>query len=96
MPVQFEPDALRTSVGHMLTHEPQIMPLTHYKRVDHSTTEVRTLAQHLLGLVNSMTAIALKLCAAPDRHQPLKSLRLAGHPSRRPDTPPYPPRHARP
>ena len=76
-PVQFEPEALRTSVGRLLSCAPRGMLLTHYKRVGHGTDEVQALATQLLQLVDEMTAIALKLQGSEQRHGLIKQELLA-------------------
>jgi glyoxylase-like metal-dependent hydrolase (beta-lactamase superfamily II) len=63
-PVQFEPDALKTSIGRMLEHEPTQMFLTHYSRV----TEVPRLAQDLFVQIDAMVAIARAHATGSDRH----------------------------
>lgn len=52
-PVQFEPQALRTSIQRLLAAEPACMYLTHFSRVD----EVPRLAQLLLGLLTQMVTL---------------------------------------
>ena len=63
-PVQFEPDALKTSIARMLEREPQQMFLTHYSRV----TDVPRLARDLYEQIDAMVAIAQKHAAHADRH----------------------------
>jgi glyoxylase-like metal-dependent hydrolase (beta-lactamase superfamily II) len=67
-PVQFEPDALRRSVGRLLAEDPACMYLTHYSRV----TDVPRLGRLFLGLLERMVALAEAQRAAPARHQALK------------------------
>ena len=63
-PVQFEPDALKTSIARMLEREPQQMFLTHYSRVG----DVSRLAQDLYVQIDAMVAIAQKHATDADRH----------------------------
>jgi glyoxylase-like metal-dependent hydrolase (beta-lactamase superfamily II) len=56
-PVQFEPDALRRSVGRMLELAPERMYLTHYGPVG----DVARLAPLLLGQLDEMVALARSL-----------------------------------
>lgn len=63
-PIQFEPDALRASIGRMLAYAPQAMYLTHYSRV----ADVPRLAQDLLVQIDAMVRIARAGADAPDRH----------------------------
>jgi glyoxylase-like metal-dependent hydrolase (beta-lactamase superfamily II) len=63
-PVQFEPGALKTSIGRMLEHEPTQMFLTHYSRV----TEVPRLAQDLFVQIDAMVTIARTHATDSDRH----------------------------
>lgn len=63
-PVQFDPDALRHSVGRLLARHPTRMYLTHFGCV----TDVPHLANQLLEQVDAMVAIARPLAAGPDRH----------------------------
>lgn len=63
-PVQFDPDAMRASIGRLLGYEPQAMYLTHYGRVG----DVRRLAQDLERWIGRMVAIARAAQAEPDRH----------------------------
>ena len=81
-PVQFEPDALRGSVGRLLAAQPSCMYLTHFGRVG----EVPRLGALLLSLLDSLVAMAQATRHAPDRHDRLKrgqleifGASLAGH-----------------
>jgi glyoxylase-like metal-dependent hydrolase (beta-lactamase superfamily II) len=76
-PVQFEPAALRDSVRRMLGQAPERMYLTHYGRVGRDAADVQRLATLLLAQVDAMEAIALRLKAAPQRHEALKTELLA-------------------
>jgi glyoxylase-like metal-dependent hydrolase (beta-lactamase superfamily II) len=78
-PVQFEPDALKTTVARLLDARPLTMQLTHYGRVGGSVDEVRRLAALLLDQVDEMVALALSMRDAPDRHQRLKAGLLDGY-----------------
>ena len=68
-PVQFEPDALRTSIGRMLAFEPRWMYLTHYGRVG----DVARLGALLLGQLDAVVAFARTTMPGPDRHDVLVS-----------------------
>ncbi len=63
-PVQFEPEAMRTSVQRMLAYEPECMYLTHYGRVG----DVQRLGALMLGLMDQMVAFALSLPNDAERH----------------------------
>ena len=67
-PVQFEPEALRTSVARMLAFAPECMYLTHYGRVGGGAAEVRRLADLLLTQMDAMVALALALPHDEHRH----------------------------
>ena len=67
-PVQFEPEALRTSINRMLAHAPESMYLTHYGRVGEGTAEVRRLADLLFTQMDAMVALALALPNDAQRH----------------------------
>ncbi|PZP35200.1 MAG: MBL fold metallo-hydrolase [Roseateles depolymerans] len=72
-PVQFEPDALKATIGRMLAREPQAMYLTHYGRVGGSVEQVRELAASLDEQITEMTTLALGLDGRPDRHDALRA-----------------------
>lgn len=72
-PVQFEPEALKTSVARMLERQPVWMYPTHYGRLGGSVDEVRRLAALLLDQAEAMVALAKPLAAASDRHAALKA-----------------------
>lgn len=74
-PVQFEPEALRHSIGRMLAHDPACMYLTHYGRVD----DVPRLADLLLTQLDAMVALALALPDDANRHAALVEGLLAIH-----------------
>ena len=63
-PVQFEPEALKTSIERMLSYHPQQMFLTHYSRV----TDVPRLARDLYAQIDAMVEIALAHGADENRH----------------------------
>jgi glyoxylase-like metal-dependent hydrolase (beta-lactamase superfamily II) len=67
-PVQFEPDALKTSVARMLERHPECMYLTHYGRV----TDVARLGVLLMEQVDAMVEIATTHAAAADRQARIK------------------------
>ena len=65
--MQFEPEALRASVGRLLEAAPRWVYLTHYSRVG----EVERLGAQMLGLMDEMVRIGRALQSAPDRHAAL-------------------------
>jgi glyoxylase-like metal-dependent hydrolase (beta-lactamase superfamily II) len=67
-PIQFEPEALRTSVQRLLAFDPACMYLTHYGRV----TEAERLGALLLAQMDAMVAFALALPDTPQRHEQMK------------------------
>lgn len=69
-PVQFEPEALKHSIGRLIEADPQCMYLTHYGRVD----EPRSHARRLLRLIDEMVSIGHTHAAlpAPQRHEAYK------------------------
>jgi len=67
-PVQFEPDALRTSIARLLERQPRCMYLTHFGAVG----DVPRLAGLLLDQVDAMVALAQGLPSSPQRHGQLK------------------------
>ena len=67
-PVQFDPPALRSSIGRLLGTQPQRMYLTHYGPV----AGVPRLADELLAQIDAMVAIGERLRHSPDRHAALK------------------------
>lgn len=72
-PVQFEPEPLKASLQRMLGFEPLRMYLTHYGAVGQSQAEVRQLAAELRDQIDDISALALSLRDAPDRHARLKA-----------------------
>ncbi|MBU6193432.1 MAG: MBL fold metallo-hydrolase [Burkholderiales bacterium] len=70
-PVQFEPEALKHSIGRLIESDPQAMYLTHYSRVE----QPRVHARRLLRLIDEMVAIGhehARLRSEP-RHQAYKT-----------------------
>lgn len=69
-PVQFEPDALKRSIGRLIEADPACMYLTHYSRI----TEPARHARRLLRLIDQMVAIGLAHADLPasDRHAVFK------------------------
>ncbi|MEO8808137.1 MAG: MBL fold metallo-hydrolase, partial [Burkholderiaceae bacterium] len=63
-PVQFEPEAMRSSVQRMLAYEPACMYLTHYGRLN----DVQRLGKLMLGLMDDMVTFARSLPNTPERH----------------------------
>ncbi|OYV01807.1 MAG: MBL fold metallo-hydrolase [Burkholderiales bacterium PBB5] len=66
-PVQFEPEALHTSIDTLLARQPRCMYLTHYGQVD----DVPRLAGLLHRQIDAMVALALRLHDDPRRHEAL-------------------------
>jgi glyoxylase-like metal-dependent hydrolase (beta-lactamase superfamily II) len=66
-PVQFEPDALRHSIGRMMARAPQTMYLTHYGAVK----QTRRLAELLLTQIDEMVAMAHQATRGEARHAAL-------------------------
>ncbi len=71
-PVQFEPQAMATSVRRLLAEQPQWMYVTHYSRVG----DVAVMAQRLLRMLDDMVALGLRLQHAPQRHEALRQAQL--------------------
>ena len=67
--MQFEPEALRASIGRMMSYEPECMYLTHYSRV----ADLARLAPLLLAEIDEMVALGRALKGADDRHEKLKA-----------------------
>ena len=65
-PVQFEPEALKHSIGRLLSKQPRWMYLTHYSRVGDAPAH----AQRLLRLIDAMVALgrAHRHVAGAERH----------------------------
>lgn len=64
-PVQFEPEALKTSIARLLAYRPQAMYLTHYGRVE----EPDRLAAELFEQIDAMCTLARQCDGKPDRHR---------------------------
>jgi glyoxylase-like metal-dependent hydrolase (beta-lactamase superfamily II) len=71
-PVQFEPQALITSVQGLLAERPQWMYVTHYARIG----DVDVMATRLLSMLDDMVALGQRLQQAPQRHEALKQAQL--------------------
>jgi glyoxylase-like metal-dependent hydrolase (beta-lactamase superfamily II) len=67
-PVQFDPQALHTSVQRLLQQQPECLYLTHYGRV----ADVQRLGTQLLGLLQQLVELGQREQHAADRHQALK------------------------
>lgn len=70
-PVQFEPDAMRTSVQRMLDAQPQCVYLTHFGRLEQPSV----LAQAMLALLDEVVALGESLrgvSAGAQRHEALR------------------------
>ena len=67
-PVQFEPEALRSSVQRLLDAQPQCMYLTHYGRV----TDVPRLGREQLAMLDAVVQLGHAERHAAHRHQRLK------------------------
>jgi glyoxylase-like metal-dependent hydrolase (beta-lactamase superfamily II) len=78
-PVQFEPEALKTTVARLLAAEPVAMQITHYGRIGGSVEEVRRLAAVMLEQVDEMVALAQLLKDVPERHEKLRGGLLAAY-----------------
>jgi glyoxylase-like metal-dependent hydrolase (beta-lactamase superfamily II) len=63
-PVQFQPEALRRSIGRLLAFAPEQIYVTHYGAVG----EVARLAELLLGQLDRMVAVARAVPPGPERH----------------------------
>jgi glyoxylase-like metal-dependent hydrolase (beta-lactamase superfamily II) len=68
-PVQFDPGALRRSIGRMLAYRPACVYLTHFGRV----APVEPFAHGLLAEVDRMVALARRVPPGPARHAALKA-----------------------
>jgi len=68
-PVQFEPEALQTSIARLLALGPECMYLTHYGRVG----DVARLGALLHKQIDQMTELALLLRDVANRHERLKA-----------------------
>ncbi len=68
-PVQFEPDALRASIGRMLGFDPQAMLLTHYSRIG----DVAKRGAELIEQIAAMTALSRAVDGLADRHERIRN-----------------------
>lgn len=68
-PVQFDPEALKSSIGRLMAEQPACVYLTHYSRV----TEVERLAALLIEQIDAMVALAQAAPAGAGRHDWLKA-----------------------
>ena len=66
-PVQFEPEALKTSIRRMLARSPRRIFVTHYGAVDDSAR----IGAELIEQIDAMVALALPLRGHPHRHAAL-------------------------
>lgn len=67
-PVQFQPEAMRASIGRLLARQPEAVYLTHYGRLD----KVASLGAQLLGLLDEMQALGRSLTDSPHRQEALR------------------------
>jgi glyoxylase-like metal-dependent hydrolase (beta-lactamase superfamily II) len=67
-PVQFQPEALRSSVQRLLAREPEAVYLTHFGGLGN----VASLGEHLLALLDEVVALGRGLRDHPQRHQALR------------------------
>jgi glyoxylase-like metal-dependent hydrolase (beta-lactamase superfamily II) len=67
-PVQFEPEALKHTIGRLCAMQPDCVYLTHYGRLD----QVPRLAADLLAQLDQMVALGLSVPAGPARHGQLR------------------------
>ncbi len=70
-PVQFEPQALKHSIGRLIEADPDCVYLTHYSRIE----QPRAHARRLLRLIDEMVAIGLThaALASDERHATYKA-----------------------
>lgn len=66
-PVEFDPDALRSSIRRILAEAPEAVHVTHYGKV----TGVQQLGTRLITLVDAMVDLARRFDGQPDRHASL-------------------------
>jgi len=71
-PVQFEPQALESSIQRLMARDPQAMYLTHYGRVE----GVPSLGRNLLRLLDATVRAAMGMRHHPARHEALKQALL--------------------
>jgi glyoxylase-like metal-dependent hydrolase (beta-lactamase superfamily II) len=67
VPTQLDPQALRTSVGRLLSFEPACVYLTHFSRI----ADVPRAAARMLAMLDAMVAVAKRHRGTPDRHAAL-------------------------
>jgi len=66
-PVQFDPEALKTSIHTLLARQPDVIHMAHYGQV----TEYARLGANLIEQIEQMVALARQAHGQPDRHQRL-------------------------
>jgi len=68
-PVQFDPEALKRSIGVLCARQPKVIHIAHYGQV----TEYQRLGQDLLEQIDVMVALVRQVCGqpAPERHRAL-------------------------
>lgn len=69
-PVQFDPEALKTSIARLVALEPERAFLTHFGAIDHIPQNARSLIEQ----IDAMSRGALALIDAPDRHAALVAM----------------------
>ncbi|MCO5094185.1 MAG: hypothetical protein M9960_03035 [Xanthomonadaceae bacterium] len=68
--MQFDPEALKTSIARLVALEPERAFLTHFGAIDHIPQNARSLIEQ----VDAMSRGALALIDAPDRHAALVAM----------------------
>jgi len=66
-PVQFDPEALKSSIARLLARQPRIIHIAHYGQV----SEYQRLGHDLIEQIDTMTELARAAHDQPDRHQAL-------------------------
>ena len=69
-PVQFDPEALKSSIARLLSYQPKRMFLTHYGMVE----QPQALGEHLIQLVDEFVSIALNVQQYIPKEQWLQAL----------------------
>lgn len=69
-PVQFDPEALKSSIARLLSYQPKCMFLTHYGMVE----QPQALGEHLIQLVDEFVSIALNVQQYIPKEQWLQAL----------------------
>ncbi len=69
-PVQFDPEALKTSIARLVALEPERAFLTHFGAIDHIPQNARSLIEQ----IDAMAQGALALIDTPDRHAALVAM----------------------